>query len=84
MTTLEPTLERIAAAKRAQSKAWSFGPEAAGEILTDETLGEMVVVGLIAPRFVSPTQQIAGRNDYLALTLAGEEWLARAEQESQR
>lgn len=84
MNSLEPTLERIAAAKRAQAREWTFGPEGAGEILRDETLGEMVVAGLIEPRFVTPTQQIAGRSDYLGLTARGEEWLARAEQESQQ
>lgn len=77
MTALEPTPARVAAAKRAQSKEWTFGPEGAGEILRDETLGEMVAAGLIEPRFVTPTQQINGRSDYLGLTVCGEEWLAR-------
>lgn len=84
MITLEPTGERIAAAKRAQSREWTFGPEGAGEILRDDTLGEMVAAGLIEARFVTPTQQINGRSDYLGLTVRGEEWLARAEQESTR
>lgn len=84
MVELEATPERVEAAKRAQSKEWSFGAEGAGEIMTNETLGEMVVAGLIEPRFISPQQQIAGRSDYLGLTVRGEEWLARADQESQR
>jgi hypothetical protein len=82
--TLEPTAERVAAAKRAQSREWTFGAEGAGEILRDDVLGDMVVAGLIEPRFVTPEQQIAGRSDYLGLTARGDEWLARAEQESQR
>lgn len=79
---LEPTPDRIAAAKQAQSKEWAFGPEGAGEIMTNETLGEMVVAGLIEPRFVTAEQQMAGRSDYLWLTPNGEAWLARAEQDS--
>lgn len=81
---LEPTPERIAAGKRAQSREWTFGPEGAGEILRNPVLGDMVTAGLIEPRFITPTQQLAGRSDYLGLTVRGEEWLARAEQESQR
>jgi len=78
---LEPTPERIAAARRAQSKQWSFGPKAAGEILRDPVLGEMVAHGLIAPRFVTPAQQVAGRCDFLGLTLRGEQWLTDADGE---
>jgi hypothetical protein len=44
----------------------------------------MVGAGLIEPRFVTPTQQIAGGDDYLGLTQRGEEWLARAEREARR
>lgn len=80
MNELQPTPERIAAAKRAQSREWTIGPEGAGEIMRDDVVGHMVVAGLIEPRFVTPTQQIAGRSDYLVLTVRGEEWLARAEQ----
>lgn len=73
---LEATPERIAYARRAQRREWTFGPEGAGEITTDETLGEMVVEGLIVPHFITPTQQINGGSDYYRLTEAGERWLA--------
>lgn len=79
---LDPTPERITAAKRAQSREWTFGPEGAGEIMTNETLGEMVVAGLIEPRFATAHQQISGKSDYLGLTARGEEWLARADQDA--
>ncbi|GIM88781.1 hypothetical protein [Paractinoplanes toevensis] len=82
MTALEPTPERIAYARKAQSRTWTFGPEGAGEILADDVLGGMVVNGLIAPHFVTPTQQIAGQDDYYRLTEAGEKWLAENEETS--
>ena len=78
---LEPTPERIAAARRASGRDWTFGPEGTVLVAADPVLGEMVAVGLIAPQFVSPQQQLAGRSDYYRLTEAGEQWLARAEQE---
>ncbi|GAA0494003.1 hypothetical protein Ade02nite_20830 [Paractinoplanes deccanensis] len=76
---LEATPERVAYARRAQDRQWTFGPENAGEIMTDDVLGEMVVEGLIAPHFVTPTQQINGQDDYYRLTEAGERWLAAAD-----
>lgn len=76
MPDLEATPERIAVAKRAQTREWAFGPEGAGEIMRDAALGDMVAAGLIAPHFVSATQQINGRSDHYRLTEAGEQWLA--------
>ncbi len=82
--TLEPTPERVAAAKRCLDRGWTFGPEGTALVATDPVLGEMVGAGLIRPRFVGANQQINGQDDYYRLTEAGEQWLARAEQEAKR
>lgn len=76
MTALEATPERIATAKRARGRDWTFGPEGAVLVTDDPILGEMVSAVLIAARFVSPEQQINGQDDYYRLTEAGEKWLA--------
>lgn len=78
---LEATSERIAVARRATGRGWTFGPEGAGEIMRDEALGDMVVAGLIAPYFVTATQQINGQDDHYRLTTRGEQWLADAVKE---
>ena len=73
---LEATPERIAAARRARGRDWTFGPEGTVLVTSDPVLGEMVAAGLIKPYFVSPEQQIGGQDDYYRLTDAGEQWLA--------
>lgn len=84
MTALEPTPERIAAAKAASGRDWTFGPEGTAEIDRNPILAEMVAAGLISPRFVSPTAQISGADDHYRLTPAGEAWLAQHAQENDR
>jgi hypothetical protein len=79
MNILGYTDARIAVARRAIGRDWTFGPEGTELITADPILGEMVGAGLIAPQFVSPTQQINGQDDYYRLTDAGREWLAAAE-----
>jgi hypothetical protein len=81
---LEPTPERVAAAKRASGRDWTFGAEGAVEVDHNGVLRVMVAAGLIVPHFVTPTAQINGQDDYYRLTEAGIDWLARAEQESPR
>lgn len=78
---LEPTTDRITAAKRASGREWTFGPEGAVEVDTDPALADMVTSGLITPHFVSPQAQIGGQDDYYRLTEVGREWLAAAERE---
>lgn len=82
MTALEPTPERIAVARRAQGRDWTFGPEGAGEIMRDEALGDMVVAGLVSPHFITATQQINGGSDHYRLTDRGEQWLAEHEEQA--
>ena len=81
---LEPTPERIAAARRASGRDWTFGPEGTVEIDHNGVLRVMAGAGLITPHFVTPTAQINGQDDYYRLTEAGREWLSRAEQEPTR
>ena len=75
---LDHTPERLAAARRASGRDWTFGPEGAVAITTDPVLAEMVTAGLIKPHFVGPQQQIAGQDDYYRLTDAGQAWLDAA------
>lgn len=84
MTVLEPTPERVAAARKANGRGWTFGPEGAVLVSLDPVLGEMVAAGLIGLKFVTPQAQLDGQDDHYRLTASGEEWLARAEQESKR
>ena len=77
---LDATPERVACARRAETGAWTFGPEGAVEITTNSVLADMVTNGLVEPRFVSAHQQVAGREDYYRLTEAGEKWLAEHEE----
>lgn len=77
---LEPTPERIAAAKRASGRDWTFGPEGTVAIITNPVLADMVDAGLIQPRFVSPQAQIGGQDDYYRLTEAGRAWLDNTEE----
>lgn len=81
MTNLEPTPDRIAVAQRASGRDWTFGPEGTVEIHRNPVLDDMVMAGLIAPVFVSPTAQLNGADDHYRLTTAGEQWLNRHEQE---
>ncbi len=48
------------------------------DLRTDPVLAEMALFGLIHPHYISPEQQIDGRDDYYRLTDAGREWLAGA------
>ena len=75
-----PTPERLDAARRAARKTWTFGAEGAIEVDHNGALRVMVGAGLVAPHFVSPQQQLAGRSDYYRLTEAGERWLAENEE----
>lgn len=79
---LEPTPERLAAARAASDRDWTFGAEGTVEIDRNPTLAEMVAAGLILPRFVSPTAQINGAEDHYRLTPSGEKWLAQHTQEA--
>jgi hypothetical protein len=74
-----PTPERLDVARRAALRTWTFGPEGPIEIDHNGALRVMVGAGLIKPHFVSPQQQLAGREDYFRLTEAGERWLAENE-----
>lgn len=78
---LQPTPERIAAARRAANRLWTFGPEGTAEITTNSVLAEMVGAGLIKPHFVSAAAQLRGFDDHYRLTPGGEQWLDWAEQQ---
>lgn len=84
MSNPEPTPERIAAAKRAAGRDWTFGPEGTVEIDHNGVLRVMVAAGLITPHFVTPSAQIRGQDDYYRLTEAGQQWLASADNEETR
>ena len=77
---LDPTPRRVAAARRASGRDWTFGPEGTIEVSTHPILEEMVGAGLIKPHYVTPEQQIAGQDDCYRLTEAGERWLAENEE----
>jgi hypothetical protein len=81
VTTLEATEERIAAAKRAQTRDWTFGPEGPTELSQHPVLGEMVMLGLIEPHYVTADQWVSGLNDHFLLTELGEQWLAEHTEE---
>lgn len=76
MADLQPTPERIAAARRAAGREWTFGPEGTVELTTNPVLASLHLSGLIAPQFVSSLAQLNGGSDYYRLTDAGRKWLA--------
>lgn len=77
---LEPTPELIAAAKRVATGTWTAGHRGPAE-LTDPALRELVDARLA---YLHYTPAFKRADDYWRLSTEGEEWLARAEQESQR
>ncbi len=77
MTSLEPTPELLAAARRCIARGWTFGPEGCIELATNPHLAALHTAGYVRPVFVTADQQIAGRDDYYRLTDEGEAWYAQ-------
>lgn len=84
MTVLNPTPELIAAARKADGRDWTFDHNGPIELETNHILAVLVHVGYIRPHFVTPDAQIAGQDDYWALTDTGRAWLAEHDQEHTR
>jgi hypothetical protein len=76
MADLESTPELLAAARRCIGRGWTFGPEGCIALTTDPQLAALHAAGYVRPHFVSAGQQIAGQDDYYALTDEGMAWYA--------
>ncbi len=80
MTDLDPTTDLIAAAQRVATNTWTVDHRGPAD-LTDAHLRQLVDARL-ASLHCTPAWKRA--DDYWRLTTDGEQWLARAEQESGR
>jgi hypothetical protein len=77
---LETTPERITMAKRAATREWTVEHDESAYATCGPVMTELINAGLVV-LYMPPTRL---RLDYWTLTPRGVEWLARAEQESQR
>lgn len=79
MTVLEPTVDRVEAARLATTGNWNIEKGAVG---SDPVLAELLDAGLLVLIYTSHLH--ARGLDGVRLTGPGVQWLARAEQESER
>ncbi|MGK5682422.1 hypothetical protein [Actinoplanes sp. URMC 104] len=77
MGELEPTPERIAAARRAASREWTVEHDENAYATCGPAMTDLINAGL-ALLYMPPTRL---RLDYWTLTPRGFEWLARAERD---
>jgi hypothetical protein len=80
VTRLAPTPERVAIARRIATREWTVGHDEEAFANLDPAHRDLIDAGM-AILYMPPTRL---RLDYWTLTDRGREWLARAEQESQR